>query len=83
MERKLDIYRKYKDEMGVSLNKKERQDLLLNKNFENVGLFMTRKMVSKQQEDAAILLQRWFKKSKHRAWFSLIAQIRKTAASKI
>ena len=24
MERKLDIYRKYKDELGISLNKKER-----------------------------------------------------------
>jgi len=28
MERKLDIYRRYKDEMGVTLNKKERDDVL-------------------------------------------------------
>lgn len=28
MERKLEIYRKYKDELGVSLNKKERDKVL-------------------------------------------------------
>lgn len=28
MEKKLDIYRKYKDELGVTLNKKERDKVL-------------------------------------------------------
>lgn len=46
MERKLDIYRKYKDEQGVSLNKKEREDLLQNYDYQNVELLMERKMVS-------------------------------------
>lgn len=46
MERKLDIYRKYKDELGVSLNKKEREDLLQNFDSQSVELLMERKMVS-------------------------------------
>ena len=54
MERKLQIYRVYKDELGVSLTKNER-DKVINK-FDSTGveLLMGRKMFSMRQQQAAI-----------------------------
>ena len=44
MEKKLDIYRHYKDEMGVSLNKREREKVLKNYDSTAVEILMGRKM---------------------------------------
>lgn len=54
MERKLDIYRRYKDTMGVTLSKQERDNVL--KNYDSVGveLFMGKKMFTIRQVEAAI-----------------------------
>jgi len=57
--------------------------VLKNYDSQEVELLLTRKMIDQQQEEAAVRIQRWFKKSKHRAWFSLIASIRTNAAQKI
>ena len=44
MEKKLDIYRKYKNEMGVSLTKKERENVLKHYDSTGVEILMGRKM---------------------------------------
>ena len=44
MEKKLSIYRKYKDEMGVSLTKKERENVMKHYDSNGVELLMGRKM---------------------------------------
>ena len=46
MEKKLDIYRKYKDEMGVSLTRKERENVLKHYDSTGVEILMGRKMFS-------------------------------------
>ena len=40
----MDIYRRYKDEMGVTLNKKEREKVLKNYDSTGVEILMGRKM---------------------------------------
>ena len=49
MERKLDIYRKYKDEMGVSLTKYERTKVLKHYDSTGVEILMGRKMFTMRQ----------------------------------
>ena len=49
MERKLDIYRKYKDEMGVSLTKNERTKVLKDYDATGVEILMGRKMFTMRQ----------------------------------
>ena len=44
MERKLNIYRIYKDELGVQLTKRERDDVLNRFDSNSVELLMGRKM---------------------------------------
>ena len=44
MEKKLDIYRTYKNEMGVTLKKKERENVLKHYDSTAVEIFMGRKM---------------------------------------
>ena len=44
MEKKLDIYRHYKDEMGVSLTKRERENVLKHYDSNGVEMLMGRKM---------------------------------------
>ena len=83
MERKLDIYRKYKDEMGVSLTKNERTKVLKHYDSTGVEILMGRKMFTMRQVQAAVRIQCWWKKTKLRAWFSLITQIRHNAAYRI
>lgn len=83
MEKKLGIYRKYKDEMGVSLNKKERENVLTHYNSNGVELLMGRKMFTMRQTEAAIRIQCWWRKIKMRAWFNLITRLRAFAAIKI
>ncbi len=83
MEKKLKIYRKYKDEMGVTLSKTERENVLNHYNPNAVELLMSRKMFTIRQVEAAVRIQSWFKKAKLRAWYSLISKIRKFAAIKI
>lgn len=46
MERKLHIYRIYKDELGVQLTKRERSNVLNRFDSNNVELLMGRKMFS-------------------------------------
>lgn len=83
MEKKLKIYRKYKDEMGVTLSKNERENVFNHYNPSGVELMMSKKMFTIRQVQAAVRIQSWFKKAKLRAWFSLISSIRKLAAVKI
>lgn len=83
MNRKLNVYRKYKNEMGVTLNKKEREDVLGRYASVDVEILMGHKMYDLRQEQAAIKIQNWLRKSKQRNWFNIIASIRSTAASKI
>ena len=83
MEKKLDIYRHYKDEMGVTLNKREREKVLKNYDSTAVEILMGRKMFTKRQVEASIRIQCWWRKTKLRAWFSIIKRIRHTAAQKI
>ena len=54
MEKKLDIYRRYKDEMGISLNKKERDQVLKNYDSTAVEILMGKKMFTKRQVEAAV-----------------------------
>ena len=54
MEKKLDIYRHYKNEMGISLNKKERDQVLKNYDSTAVEILMGKKMFTKRQVEAAI-----------------------------
>ena len=49
MEKKLKIYRKYKDEMGVTLTKTERENVLNHYNPNAVELLMGRKMFTMRQ----------------------------------
>ena len=49
MERKLDIYRRYKDEMGVSLTKNERTKVLKQYDSTGVEILMGRKMFTMRQ----------------------------------
>lgn len=48
MEKKLDIYRHYKNEMGISLNKKERDQVLKNYDSTAVEILMGKKMFTKR-----------------------------------
>ena len=54
MERKLDIYRRYKDQMGVSLTKNERTKVLKQYDSTGVEILMGRKMFTMRQVQAAI-----------------------------
>ena len=83
MEKKLKIYRKYKDDLGVTLSKTERDNVLNNFSCNGVELLMGRKMFTMRQTQAAVRIQSWWKKAKLRAWFSLISNIRKVAVTKI
>ena len=80
MEKKLDIYRRYKDEMGISLNKKERDQVLKNYDSTAVEILMGKKMFTKRQVEAAVRVQSWWRKTKMRSWFSIIRRIRNAAA---
>ena len=64
MERKLDIYRKYKDELGISLNKKERLKVMKLYDSTGVEILMGRKMIDIRQVDAAVRIQAWWRKCK-------------------
>jgi len=64
MNRKLNVYRKYKNEMGVTLNKKEREDVLGRYASVDVEILMGHKMYDLRQEQAAIKIQNWLRKSK-------------------
>ena len=64
MERKLDIYRKYKDELGISLNKKERLKVMKLYDSTGVEILMGRKMFDIRQVDAAVRIQAWWRKCK-------------------
>lgn len=46
MEKKLQIYRVYKDELGISLNKQERNKVINKFDSNGVELLMGRKMFS-------------------------------------
>ena len=83
MEKKLKIYRKYKDDLGVTLSKTERDNVLNNFSCNGVELLMGRKMFTMRQTQAAVRIQSWWKKAKLRAWFSLISNIRRVAVTKI
>ena len=54
MERKLHIYRRYKDDLGVSLTKKERENVLTNFDSTGVEILMGRKMFTLRQVEAAV-----------------------------
>lgn len=54
MEKKLSIYRVYKEEMGVTLTKKERENVLNHYDSASVELLMGKKMFTMRQIDAAI-----------------------------
>ena len=54
MEKKLDIYRRYKDELGISLTKKERQKVLNKFDSTGVEVLLGRKLFSQRQILAAI-----------------------------
>ena len=79
----MQVYRIYKDELGVQLNKRERENVL--KKFDSTGveLLMGRKMFTIRQIQAAIRIQSWWRKQKNYTWFRLIQQIRILAAFKI
>ena len=64
MERKLDIYRKYKDELGISLNKKERLKVMKLYDSTGVEILMGRKMFDIRQVDASVRIQAWWRKCK-------------------
>jgi len=83
MERKLAIYRTYKDEMGVTLTKTERDKVLNHFDSNGVELLLGRKMFSIRQVEAAVRIQSWWRARKMRAWYNLICVIRKMAAIKI
>ena len=72
MEKKLDIYRRYKDELGISLTKKERQKVLNKFDSTGVEVLLGRKLFSQRQILAAIRIQTWWRQVKVRAWFNLI-----------
>jgi len=72
MEKKLDIYKTYKNELGVTLKKKERENVLKHFDSTAVEILMGRKMFTLRQVEAAVRLQSWWRKAKLRAWFSLI-----------
>lgn len=46
MEKKLDIYRRYKDELGISLTKNERKKILNKFNETGVEVILGRKLFS-------------------------------------
>ena len=83
MERKLNIYRIYKDELGVQLNKRERDNVLNRFDSNSVELLMGRKMFSLRQEQAAIRIQTWWRKEKMFLWFRLVKRLRLVAATRI
>ena len=83
MEKKLTIYRQYKDTLGVSLSKQERDKVMKHYDSNGVELLMGRKLFTQRQIDAAVRIQSWWRKAKLRAWFSLISNIRHSACIKI
>ena len=83
MEKKLQIYRVYKDELGISLNKQERNKVINKFDSNGVELLMGRKMFSIRQTQAAIRIQSWWRKQKNFTWFRLIRHIRYISAVKI
>lgn len=54
MEKKLDIYRRYKDELGISLTKRERQKVLNKFDETGVEVLLGRKLFSHRQVLAAL-----------------------------
>ena len=72
MEKKLDIYRRYKDELGISLTKRERQKVLNKFDEAGVEVLLGRKLFSHRQVLAALRIQTWWRGMKVKAWFNLI-----------
>jgi len=83
MEKKLNIYRKYKGDLGVSLTKKERNKVLNHYNSTGVEFLMGRKMFTIRQMEAAVRIQSWWRRRKFRTWFNLILSMRSLAAMRI
>ena len=83
MERKLDIYRKYKDELGVSLNKRERDKVLKHYDSTGVEVLMGRKMFNMRQVEAAVRIQSWWRRAKLQIWYNIVTRLRSQAALRI
>lgn len=69
--------------MGISLNKKERENVLGRFDSVDVEILMGHKMYDLRQEQAATKIQNWLRKSKSKNWFTIIASIKRIAAVKI
>ena len=54
MEKKLDIYRRYKDDLGISLSKNERKKVLSKFDETGVEVLLGRKLFNHRQLVAAI-----------------------------
>ena len=83
MEKKLDIYRHYKDQLGITLTKKERKKVLDKYNETGVEVLMGRKLFNQKQVTAAMRIQTWWRMHKLFSWFNLIRKIRAEAACKV
>ena len=80
MERKLDIYRRYKDELGISLSKKERQKVLNKFDETGVEILLGRKLFSHRRVGAAVRIQANWRMYKVHKWYSLINMLRNQSA---
>jgi len=83
MEKKLSVYRVYKEEMGITLSKKERENVLKHYDSASVELLMGRKMFTMRQTEAAVRIQAWWRMVKIFKWMKLIKTVRRLAALKI
>ena len=78
MERKLDVYKRYRDDFGVDFTQTERDKILNNYDQTGVEVLVGKKMFRQKQDIAAVRIQSWC-----RQWFNIIQQIRYQAAVKI
>ena len=83
MEKKLDIYRRYKDELGISLTKNERKKVLSKFDETGVEVLLGRKLFNHRQVVAAIRIQSNWRMVKVRKWYSLINMLRNQSAQRI
>lgn len=83
MERKLEVYKRYRDDFGVDFSKTERDLILNNFNTTGVEVMVGKKMFRQKQELAAIRIQSWWRMCKCRLWYRLIKEIRISAAQKL
>jgi len=72
MERKLEIYKRYREDHGVEFSQTERDKVLNSHDRTGVEVLIGKKMFRQKQEIAAIRIQSCWRMYKWRSWFNLI-----------